>query len=97
MKRWSLWHPHSGSLHRFLLGWLLGSVWLTVAVLSLVQFGAHYLRRADAQDAWLIGQLDPAAQRLAQQSAPDAPPLDARPAAADSLASATLRWRVTQL
>lgn len=95
--RWSLWHPRSGSLHRFLLGWLLGSVWLTVAVLSLVQFGAHYLRRADAQDAWLIGQLDPAAQRLAQQSAPDAPPLDARPAAADSLASATLRWRVTQL
>lgn len=85
MRRWSLWHPRRGSLHRFLLGWLLGSVWLTVAVLSLFQFGAHYLRRAEAQDAWLTGQLGSVGTRLAQT------------AAADGQAPETVRWRVTPL
>lgn len=92
-----LWHPHSGSLQSFLLRWLLGGVWLIVALLSLVQFGALYLRRADTQDAWLIEQLDQTTQRLAPPSVPGQPAWDVRAATALTQASKTLRRRVTQL
>ena len=96
MRPWSLWHPHSGSLRGFLLRSLLGGVWLIVAAFTLIQAGAIYLRRAETQDARLIGQLNQVAQRLAHQSVPGSPPSSTPLPSTDTSAPQTVRWRATR-
>ncbi len=57
MTRWIAWHPRAGSLRRFLLLWLLGGLWLTVAAITLWHTARVSARLAQAQDERLAAAL----------------------------------------
>lgn len=98
MTPWTAWHPRSGSLRAWLLRWLLGGVWISMGLLTLIQGHLIYARHADAQDAWLIGALGKIALPPAS-SRPLAPPERSsltNPTVADPLAQSA-HWRVSSL
>lgn len=50
MKPWNAWLLRAASLRRFLLAWLLGGLWLVVAIVTLWHVVVASLRVAQAQD-----------------------------------------------
>lgn len=57
MTPWLRWHPHAGSLRRFLLLWLLGGLWALVLLATLVYAGLGVAQLGRAQDARLRAAL----------------------------------------
>lgn len=54
---WARWHARTGSLRRFLLLWLLGSVWIIVGLFTLIQGSLLSIRLAQVQDDRLVREL----------------------------------------
>ena len=66
MKPWTDWLSHAASLRRFLLIWLLGGLWLAVALVTAWQVVATWAQVAQAQDARLMAAVSQVVQNLTQ-------------------------------
>jgi two-component system, OmpR family, sensor histidine kinase TctE len=66
VKPWNDWLLHAASLRRFLLGWLLGGLWLAVALVTAWHALATWAKVAQAQDARLGMAVSQIVQNLAR-------------------------------
>lgn len=75
MRPWNDWLLHAASLRRFLLGWLLGGLWLIVGLVTLWHAFATWTQVAQAQDARLSAAVSQVVQNMVGGNSQPAQPL----------------------
>lgn len=73
MRPWTDWLFHAASLRRFLLIWLLGGLWLAVALVTVCHVIATWAQVAHAQDARLMAGVSLVVQNMARGLAEPVP------------------------